>query len=255
MELIDFTKLKVSCQKCSLAELCLPHGLSMTDLEKLDQFVRHPKPLARGDHLFHSGDPLGSLYAVRSGSAKLVMGNHMGEEQILGFYLPGEVVGFDAINTGFHTCSAMALETSSICSLPYTQLSEISRHVPSLQEQVLRLIGREMSIENELLLTINRKSADERIATFLLSLSNRFKRLGYAQNEFRLSMSRQEIGNYLGLTIETVSRCFTRLQKRRLITTQRRSVKLLDVNALHEMSHGAGHAAPQAPSRAEQSNR
>ncbi len=251
MELIDFTKLKVSCQKCSLAELCLPHGLSMTDMEKLDQLVRHPRPLDRGEHLFRSGDVLGSLYAVRSGSAKLVMGNSKGEEQILGFYLPGEVVGFDAINTGFHTCSAMALETSSICTLPYSQLSEISRSLPTLQEQVLRLIGREMSIENELLLTINRKSADERIATFLISLSNRFRRLGYAQNEFRLSMSRQEIGNYLGLTIETVSRSFTRLQKRRLITTQRRAVKLLDVNALHEMSHGVGSAAAQGVSRPE----
>ncbi|OGT84295.1 MAG: transcriptional regulator [Gammaproteobacteria bacterium RIFCSPLOWO2_02_FULL_61_13] len=252
MELIDFTKLKVSCQKCSLAELCLPHGLSKADLEKLDQFVRHPKPLGRGDYLFRSGDALGSLHAVRSGSAKLVMGNSKGEEQILGFYLPGEVVGFDAINTGRHTCSAMALETSSICSLPYSQLAEISRSVPSLQEQVLRLIGREMSIENELLLTINKKSADERIATFLISISHRFRRLGYAQNEFRLSMSRQEIGNYLGLTIETVSRSFTRLQKRRLISTQRRSVKLLDVSELHEMSHGAGGAAPQAASRAEE---
>jgi len=249
MELVDFSRLKVSCQKCSLAELCLPHGLSMADMEKLDQYVRHPKPLGRGDHLFHSGDALGSLYAVRSGSAKLVISNRKGEEQILGFYLPGEVVGFDAINTGFHTCSATALETSSICTLPYSQLGEISRSVPTLQEQVLRLIGREMSIENELLLTINKKSADERIATFLLSLSNRFKRLGYAQNEFRLSMSRQEIGNYLGLTIETVSRSFTRLQKRRLITTQRRLVKLLDVNTLHEMSHGSGSPATQSTSR------
>jgi CRP/FNR family transcriptional regulator len=250
MELIDFTKLKVSCQKCSLAELCLPHGLSKADLEKLDQFVRHPKPLGRGDLLFRSGDALGSLFAVRSGSAKMVIGNHRGEEQILGFYLPGEVVGFDALNTGFHTCSAMALETSSICSLPYSQLAEISRGVPALQEQVLRLIGREMSIENELLLTINKKSADERIATFLLSLSNRFKRLGYAAHEFRLSMSRQEIGNYLGLTIETVSRTFTRLQKRQLISAQRRLVKLLDVEALHELSHGVGGAVPQTMSRA-----
>ncbi len=249
MELVDFIRLKVSCKKCSLAELCLPHGLSRADLEKLDQVVRHPKPLDRGDHLFRSGDTLSSLYAVRSGSAKLVIGNRKGEEQILGFYLPGEVVGFDAINTGLHTCSAITLETSSICALPYSQLSEISRVVPTLQEQVLRLIGREMSIENELLLTINKKSADERIATFLLSLSNRFNRLGYAAQEFRLSMSRQEIGNYLGLTIETVSRSFTRLQKLRLIATQRRLVKLLDINALHEMSHGVGCAASQTISR------
>lgn len=247
MELIELSRFKVSCESCSLAELCLPRGLCKDDLERLEAVVRRSRPLQKGEFLFRAGDVIGSLFAVRSGSVKLYTGMDNGDEQIIGFYLPGEILGLDAIEHNRHTCSAVSLETSSICSFPYSQLSEVCLAVLPLQEQMFRIMGREISAENELLLTLGKKSAEERISTFLISLSGRFKRLGYSAKEFRLSMSRQEIGNYLGLTIETVSRVFSRFQKGGLIKTSRRFVQILDLNGLRQMSTTA---PPEgAPSR------
>lgn len=234
MKVIDFPKIKVSCEQCSLAELCLPRGLSEADLETLDRMVKRPQPVQKHSVVFRCGDRLDSLFAVRSGSIKLCLANDDGEEQILGFYLPGEIFGLDAIELGQHTCTATALETSSVCAFPYANLSEVCRQIPALHGQLMQLVGKELNNENRLLLTISKKSAEERLATFLISLSSRFGRLGYSFNEFRLSMSRQEIGNYLGLTIETVSRILTRFQKAGLIAIERRFVSILDMPALRD---------------------
>lgn len=239
MELLDFSKIKVSCRNCSLAELCLPHGLNKQELERLDAAVRRSKPLHRGDFLFRSGEAVSSLFAVRSGSIKLYAMTPGGDEQIIGFYLPGEILGLDGIQTDAHTCSAVAMETSSACAIPYAQLKGICGQVPSLQDHMFRLFSRELSTENELLLSITRRSADERVAAFLLSLSGRFQRIGYSPSEFRLSMSRQEIGSYLGLTIETVSRVLSRLQGQGVIALQRRQVSILDPERLRALGHGA----------------
>lgn len=235
MQAVDFTKIKVSCENCNLAELCLPRGLGQKDLEKLERALRRARPLQKGEYLFRAGDAIGSLHAVRSGSVKLYTTDADGEEQIIGFYFPGEILGLDALETDKHTCTAIAMETSSLCSFPFNSLSELCTQVPALQEQMFRLMSRELSYENQLLLTIGKKSAEERIATFLLSLSSRFKRLGYSANEFKLAMSRQEIGNYLGLTIETVSRIFGRLQKNGLISTDRKFIKIADMGGLQSM--------------------
>jgi CRP/FNR family transcriptional regulator len=232
MQLIDFAKIKVSCENCSLSELCLPRGLSGQDLEKLDQVVKRTRPLHKGDILFRSGDTFRSLYAVRSGCVKLHASSDLGEEQIIGFYLPGEVVGMDGMDNNSHSCTATALETTSLCALPYSSLTDICKKVPTLNEQMFQLMARELSQDNQLLLTITKKNADERIATFLLSLSVRFKRLGYSATEFKLSMSRSEIGNYLGLTIETVSRGMNKFQKQGLIRIERKFVNILDMEAL-----------------------
>jgi CRP/FNR family transcriptional regulator len=232
MKVIDFPKIKVSCEQCSLTELCLPRGLSESDLETLDRMVKRPQPVQKNSIVFRCGDRLDSLFAVRSGTIKLCLASDDGEEQILGFYLPGEIFGLDAIESGRHTCTATALETSSVCAFPYANLSDICRQIPTLHEQLMQLVGKELNNENRLLLTIGKKSAEERLATFLLSLSSRFSRLGYSSNEFRLTMSRQEIGNYLGLTIETVSRILTRFQKAGLIAIERRFVTILDMPAL-----------------------
>ncbi len=207
-------------------------------MEELDKVVRQSKPMHKGDHLFRSGDSLSSLYTVRSGSIKLYTHSDDGEEQIIGFYLPGEIVGLDGMESSTHSCSAVALETSSLCTFPYTQLTDVCKKVPALQDQMFRLIGREISYENKLLLTISKKSAEERIATFLSSLSSRFKQLGFSADEFKLSMSRQDIGNYLGLTIETVSRIFSRFQKREYIAIDRKHIQILDRLSLDKLCTG-----------------
>ena len=235
LHLVDFKNLKVSCGNCNLHELCLPRGLDTSDLEKLDQVSRRVRPLHKGDVLFRAGEPLNSLYAVRSGCLKLYISSDEGEDQIIGFYLPGEILGLDGVESDNHTCTAIALETSTLCAFPYKNLTEICKHVPALHDQMFRLMGRELSHENQLLLTINKKNAEERIATFLLSLSTRFKRLGYSEMEFRLTMSRAEIGNYLGLTIETISRGLNRFQKIGLLSIRRKDIKILDMPGLKEL--------------------
>jgi len=246
VELLDFPRFKVSCQNCSLAELCLPHGLNSEELKRLDAAMRRSRPLHKGDCLFRPGDPASSLYAVRSGSVKLFETLNDGDQQIIGFYLPGEILGLDGIETGVHRCTAVALETSSACAVPFPELKAICRQIPSLQEQMLRLFSRELSSEHELLLTLTKRTAEERVATFLASLSTRFQRIGYSPNEFKLSMSREEIGSYLGLTIETVSRVFSRLRDKGMIALNRRLVTIRDSARLRALGNGC---APIDPPR------
>lgn len=238
-QVIDFSKLKATCSNCNLHELCLPRGLNAGDLAKLDHVVKGSRPIQKGDHIFRADDLFSSFYAVRSGSVKVYILNESGEEQIVGFYFPGEIIGFDAVHQQQHTCSAVAMETTTFCSLPYNKVHEICVQVPELQNQIFSLMSRELSNENKLLLMINKRTAEERIATFLVSLSSRFHKLGYSAKEYNLPMSRQEIGNYLGLTIETVSRLFTKFQRNGLVKINRKSIRLENMSALHSMCDGA----------------
>ena len=238
-QIIDFSKLKATCSNCNLHELCLPRGLSADDLKSLDHVVKGSRPIQKGDYVFRIGDKFKSFYAVRSGSVKAAILNEAGEEQIIGFYFPGEILGFDAVDKQEHSCSAVALETTTFCSLPYEKIHEICVQIPDLQNQMFRLMSRELSSENKLLLTINKRTAEERIATFLVSLSSRFHKLGYSAKEYNLPMSRQEIGNYLGLTIETVSRLFTKFQRNGLVKINKKAIRLENLPALHAMCDGA----------------
>ncbi len=243
MQTVDIQKFKASCENCNLAELCLPHGLNIDEMAELEELVKQNRPLHKGDHLFRAGDALSSLYAVRSGSIKLFTNSDDGDEQIIGFYLPGEIVGLDGFDNLIHSCSAVALETSSLCNFPYTQLMDICKTIPALQDQMFRLMGREISHENRLLLTIGKKNAEERIATFLISLSVRFHQLGFSAEEFKLSMSRQEIGNYLGLTIETVSRTFSRFQKSNHIAINNKHIQIINRDAIKKACGGLRNTA------------
>lgn len=237
-KIIDFSKIKVTCSNCNLQELCLPRGLKMEDLEQLETVVKRSHPLQGGDFLFRAGDPLHNIYAIRSGSIKLFLVDKNGVEQILGFYFPGEILGLDAIDTKKHICTAIAMETSSYCSFPFAHLADICSRVSELQNQMFRLMSRELTYENELLLTIGKKNAEERLATFLITLSGRFQRLGYSSKEFKLAMSRQEIANYLGLTIETVSRILSRFQKEQIIDVARKQISIKNLEMLHKLSSG-----------------
>ena len=235
---LDLHKIKVSCSNCSLSELCLPRGMGQGALEKLDEIIKRSSPLQKGEVLFREGDKFRGIYAVRSGLVKVFATAGDGEEQIIGFFLPGEMLGLDAIETQEHACNAVALETSSYCAIPFLELSEICREVPELQNQLFKIMSRELSIENKMLLTLGKKNSEEKVATFLLTISTRYHKLGFSANEFKLSMSRQEIGNYLGITFETVSRVIGRLQRNGIIKVNRKAIKILDMVALKNLVTG-----------------
>ena len=237
-KVISFENIRVACKNCSLSALCLPMGLTPDDVERLDSIVKRSRPLHRGDHLFRDGDPFYALYVVKTGSVKTYTPSEEGGEQVLGFHLPGEIIGLDAIEREAHACSAKVLETSAICEIPFARLEELSGSVPSLQHQMYRLLSKEISHDTEMLLLLGKKNAEERLATFLLSLSLRLKKRGLSATDFHLSMSRHEIGNYLGLAVETVSRLFTRFQDEGLLKVDRKHVQLLDIKGLEALVSG-----------------
>ncbi|HEC11891.1 MAG TPA: fumarate/nitrate reduction transcriptional regulator Fnr [Acidiferrobacteraceae bacterium] len=234
-KVIDIKTLKVSCTDCSLSELCLPRGLNEGELEKLDNRVLRKKPIQPGDQLFGNGLPGKSLYAVRSGAFKTYELSTNGDEQILGFHLPGELIGFDALADNYHHCTATALVTSSACEIPLEQIQSLCNQLPGLQHQMMRIIGKEVNVDHEMLVLLGKKSAEERLATFFLNLSRRYQDRKLSPYEFNLPMSRMEIANYLGLTIETVSRIFTRFQKQKLIDVNRRLVHLKNIDELRSL--------------------
>lgn len=228
-KVISFETIRVACKNCTLSTLCLPMGLAPEDVERLDSIVKHSKPLHRGDYLFRSGESFRSLFVVKTGSVKTYSPSEEGGEQVLGFHLPGEVIGLDAIDTEVHACSARVLETSAICELPFPRLEELTATIPSLQHQLYRLLSKEISHDTEMLLLLGKKNAEERLATFLVNMSRRLHQRGLSATDFHLSMSRHEIGNYLGLAVETVSRIFTRFQEEGLLKVDRKHVQLLNL--------------------------
>ncbi len=232
---IKMEQVKQACGECSLSTLCLPMGLDTTDVDELGRMVKRNRPLQRGDHLFRMSDTFHSIFVVKSGSVKTYSSGKNGDEQVVGFHLPGEILGLDAIDRGTHACSASAMETTAICELPFDRVEELSARLPSLQHQMFRLLSKEINRDEEMLLVLGKKSAEERLASLLFSLSVRYKRRGYSETEFNLSMSRQEIGNYLGLAVETVSRLFTRFQEEGLLEAQRKHIHILDMERLESM--------------------
>jgi CRP/FNR family transcriptional regulator len=210
-------------------------GLAPEDVERLDGIVKRNRPLHRGDYLFRNGERFRSLYVVKTGSVKTYAPSPEGGEQVLGFHLPGEIIGLDAIEKGTHACSARVLETSAICEVPFSRFEELSSSIPSLQHQMYRLLSKEISHDTEMLLLLGKKSAEERLAAFLLSMSRRLHKRGLSPTDFYLSMSRHEIGNYLGLAVETVSRLFTRFQEEGLLNVDRKHVQLLDLDVLESI--------------------
>jgi len=231
-KVISFDAIRIACRNCTLSTLCLPLGLTPEDVERLDGIVRRNRPLHRGDYLYQSGDHFRSLYVVKTGSVKTYAHSPEGGEQILGFHLPGEIIGLDAIDQDVHICLARVLETSAICEVPFSRFEELSVSIPSLQHQMYRLLSKEIAQETEMLLLLGKKSADDRLATFLLSLSQRLRKRGLSPTDYYLSMSRHEIGNYLGLAVETVSRIFTRFHEEGLLKVDRKHIQLIDLDAL-----------------------
>ncbi|MDH5518685.1 MAG: fumarate/nitrate reduction transcriptional regulator Fnr [Gammaproteobacteria bacterium] len=233
---VKLSTLKTACKNCKLHQLCLPLGLENNDMEELDKIIKRAKPYQKGEYLFQHGDNFDALYAVRSGSVKTYSQDDNGDEQITGFYLAGEIMGLDAVHQGSHPCSAIALETTSICKIPFDHLENLSTQLPSLQHQLLRIMSKEITEDQALLILLGQKSAEERVAAYLVNMSDRMEKRGFSPLEFNLSMSRKDIGNYLGLTIETISRTFSHLQQIGLINPQRKHIEIVDSVELRRLA-------------------
>lgn len=231
---LDLADLRKSCGQCSLRQLCLPAGIGLADVDRLDRLVRRRRQIARGENLFHAGSPLGSLYVARDGSFKTVVTSEDGEQQVIGFHLPGELVGLDALGDGEHRCDAVALEPARVCEVPLPDLQQIAAQVPALQRQLLRVIGRSMGRDQDHLEILSRRHATDRVLLFLHGLSERYEAVGGATATFALPMTREEIGSYLGLAIETVSRSFTKLQDDGVISVRGRQIRMIQAEQVAE---------------------
>jgi CRP/FNR family transcriptional regulator len=228
--------------------LCLPAGIERTDLTQLEALVRKPAPLKRGHTLFRFGEEFEYIYVVRSGSLKTVQPCNQGESQIMGFHIPGELLGLDAISDEYHHCDAVALERTSVCAIPLPRLEDIASRIPSLQRQLHRIISREMVHDQEHLAALGRHTARERLAVFLCNLADRLEEAGYSATDLHLTMTRQEIGNYLGVALETVSRLFRKLGNEGLVEISGRQLRIKDPDALarvagYERRHASGRTA------------
>lgn len=226
----------VSCQECALNALCIPHGLSFEEIDEINRVINRDRPIHRNDKVFEQGETFDALFAVRAGAIKVYTVRQSGEEQVLGFYLPGEVFGLDAIDQGKHQCTAKALETSSVCTIPYDRLRELSGKVGNLQTQMYKLLSREIRVEQNLQLLLGKMSAEERLSSFLLNLAIRYQQRKLSAVSFRLPMSRADIGNYLGLAVETVSRAFTRMQEQGIIRVEQREISIVDRHRLCQLA-------------------
>ncbi len=227
------------CQTCSLASLCLPLALQLEDLDQFDAIIRRRAPLKKGEALFRQGDAFTSVFAVRSGSLKQVT-SVGGEEQLTNFYLPSELVGLDGIDESTYPGSMVALETTTVCEIPFDRLNNLAEDLPELRLQLYRSMSKEMRDDRRMIRLLSRKTADERLASFLTGLSERFRRRGYSAYSFRLSMSRADIGNHLGLAVETVSRILGRFQSQGLVAVSGREVNILDLHTLAQLAEGEG---------------
>ncbi|NCN89466.1 MAG: fumarate/nitrate reduction transcriptional regulator Fnr [Gallionella sp.] len=229
------TRCRVACSNCNMRELCLPVDLSAAEMQRLEQLSHRKRCYAAQNYLYRSGDAFKSLYAIRSGSFKTRILHEDGREQVTGFVMPGEIIGLDAISTDAHTCEAVAMEASEVCELPFAKLEELSREIPSLQRHLHKIMSREIVRDQGIMLLLGSMRAEERLAAFLLNLSQRNAAHGMSPTQLTLRMSRLEIGSYLGLKLETVSRAFSHFQDDGLIRVKARAIDILALTRLREL--------------------
>ncbi|HTQ73260.1 MAG TPA: fumarate/nitrate reduction transcriptional regulator Fnr [Burkholderiales bacterium] len=223
------------CSTCGLRELCLPCGLAGHAADRIDDMVYTRRRVKRGEHLYRAGDKFGSIYAVRSGFFKTVQTLEDGREQVTGFHMSGEIIGMDGIGPDLHVLNAIALEDSEVCVIPYSRLESLGEEMHELRHQFHKVMSREIVREHGVMLLLGTMRAEERLATFLLNLSQRFAARGYSPSQFSLRMTREEIGSHLGLKLETVSRAFSRFQEEGLISVQLKEIQILDPDGLRRV--------------------
>ena len=230
---------KVACSSCNLRELCLPVGMSAEQLERLDAIVAARRAVPRGQALFRAGEAFQALYAVRTGFFKTSVSSEDGRDQVTGFQMAGELLGLDGIGTDLHACDAIALEDSQVCVIPYHQLEDLSRELSDLQRQFHRIMSREIVREHGVMLLLGSMRAEERLAAFLLNLTQRLRTRGFSASSLVLRMTREEIGSYLGLKLETVSRAFSKFQDDGILDVKQRQIRVLNSDALQALVNGS----------------
>ncbi|MDO9392474.1 fumarate/nitrate reduction transcriptional regulator Fnr [Methylotenera sp.] len=227
--------IKVACSNCNLRELCMPIGFDKEDMKKLDEVVATRRRIKQGDLLFGNGDKFTSLYAIRTGFFKTCVSTEDGREQVTGFQMAGEIIGLDGIVSDHHSCNAVALEDADVCVMPFAKVEDLSREFPLLQRHVHKIMSREIVRENSVMMLLGNMRAEERLAAFLLNLVQRLHARGFSQSELTLRMSREEIGSYLGMKLETVSRAFSKFSDEGIIEVKQRYVHILKPDALKKI--------------------
>ena len=227
--------IKVACSNCNLRELCMPVGLSPEELQRLDSLVATRRKVRRKELLFHNGEQFVSLYAIRTGVFKTRITSEDGRDQVTGFQMAGEIIGLDGIVNDRHTCDAVALEDSEVCVMPFDRIEELSREVSALQRHVHQIMSREIVREHGVMLLLGSMRAEERLAAFLLNLTQRLQARGFSASSLILRMTREEIGSYLGLKLETVSRTFSKFQDEGLLEVKQRHIRILDDAGLRQL--------------------
>jgi CRP/FNR family transcriptional regulator len=227
--------IKVACSSCNLRELCMPIGFKEEDMHRLDEVVEKRRKIKQGDQLFAAGDAFKSLYAIRTGFFKTCVSTEDGREQVTGFQMAGEIIGLDGIVTDHHNCNAVALEDAEVCVMPFADIEDLSREFPVLQRHVHKIMSREIVRENSVMMLLGNMRAEERLAAFLLNLVQRLHARGFSQSELTLRMTREEIGSYLGMKLETVSRTFSKFSDEGIIEVKQRYVKILNPDALKKI--------------------
>lgn len=229
---MNLQTIKASCSNCNLRELCLPIGLSEEQMQRIDTIVAVRRKVKRGSMLFHNGEVFSSLYAIRTGFFKTCVTTEDGRDQVTGFQMAGEIIGLDGIVNDQHTCDAVALEDAEVCVMPFARLEELSREVTVLQNHVHKVMSREIVREHGVMLLLGSMRAEERLAAFVLNLVQRLHARGFSQSELVLRMTREEIGSYLGLKLETVSRTFSKFVDEGIVEVKQRHIRILKTDAL-----------------------
>jgi CRP/FNR family transcriptional regulator len=222
----------VNCASCNLRELCIPGALGIEHLARVENLVYARRRVRRGESLYRAGDAFNAAYAIRSGFFKTSVVDDEGREQVTGFFMAGELMGLDGLGSGSYHGSAIALEDSDVCVLPYSLIEEMSREIPALQRHLHAVLAREIVRDHGVMMLLGSMRAEERLATFLLNLSKRLLRRGYSASDFHLRMTREEIGSYLGLKLETVSRLFSAFQKDGLVAIEQKHVRIVSIAGL-----------------------
>ncbi len=228
-------KFEVTCGSCNLREMCLPEGLSADEMRRMENLVYARRKVKRGEALFRAGDKFNAIYAIRVGFFKTALLHGDGREQVTGFHMPGELLGLEGIGSGEHSSNSVALEDCEVCVLPFAMVEEIGREIPSLQRHLHGVLSREIVRDHGVMMLLGSMRAEERLAVFLLNLSKRFIRRGWSSSDFHLRMTREEIGSYLGLKLETVSRLFSKFQSDGLMEVNQKHVRIADIDGLEKL--------------------
>jgi len=234
-QVVNLASVQSVCQQCGIYSLCLPMGLERGDIDQLDGIIKRRRPLKKGEHLYSSGEEFTSIYAIRSGSMKSYIINEEGEEHVIGFKMPGDLVGLNGINGHKYKNSAKALETCSVCEIPFDQLEALGHEIPGLSHHLIEIMSKEIQDEHHKVAMCSKMPAEARLASMVHTLSMRFEERGFSPNEFHLSMSRNDIANMLGLAVETVSRLFTHFQEEGILEVERKHIRILDQDKLSKL--------------------